>query len=77
MEEAGAFAFVPGDPQVFREGSVGWVADRATFKLPDGTERPVRITVVLHKENGEWKIVHVHGSFGIPNEEAFGQELPQ
>lgn len=77
MEEAGGVAFVPSDPQAYCEGTVGWVADRATFKLPDGTERPVRITAVLHRENDEWKIVQFHGSFGIPNEEAFGQELPQ
>jgi hypothetical protein len=37
---------------------------------------PFRVTAVLHKENGEWKMVQGHVSFGVPNEEALGQELP-
>jgi hypothetical protein len=31
--------------------------------------------MVFHQEQGEWKIVQWHGSIGIPNEEAMGQEL--
>jgi ketosteroid isomerase-like protein len=77
MEETGGVGFAPGAPQAYCEGTVGWIADRPTFTLPDGTERPVRITAVLRQEDDGWKIVQFHGSFGIPNEEAFGQELPQ
>jgi ketosteroid isomerase-like protein len=63
-----------GDPEAFVEGSVGWVADQAAFALPDG-EVPCRITSVLHRENGEWKLVQTHVSLGVPNEEMF-TELP-
>lgn len=58
-----------GDPQAYREGAVGWVADRAKLHLPNGTEVPFRWTGVFHQEAGEWKLVQGHGSFGVPNEQ--------
>ena len=63
-------------PQAFSEGSVGWVADQPTFRLPDGTEIPFRLTIVYHQEDGEWKVVQWHASLGVANEEAIGEELP-
>jgi len=69
---------VPGDVLAYSEGTVGWIADRARWKFPDGTEIPIRITAVLHKENGEWKMVQLHGSFGVSNEDTFFAEaFPQ
>jgi ketosteroid isomerase-like protein len=72
----GGMPVKPGDPEAYVEGSVGWVADRGTLVLPDGTELPLRFTGVAHREEGEWKFVQSHGSFGVPNEDAIGQELP-
>ncbi len=72
----GGFPIKAGDPQAYSEGSVGWFADRPAISMPDGTELPVRLTGVLHKEGGEWKLVQSHVSIGVPNEEALGQELP-
>ena len=66
---------VPGDIQAYREGSVGWVADRGKFVLPDGTEVPVRLTAVFRQENGEWKLVQEHASVGVPNQEVLGTDL--
>ena len=60
-----------GDPRAFSEGPVGWVVDRGTFVLPNGVERPFRLTLVVHREDDTWKVVHSHTSFGVPNEEAF------
>jgi SnoaL-like domain len=50
------------------EGSVGWTMDRITVKLHDGVEVPVRHTRVFHKEDGVWKMVHLHASIAVPNE---------
>ncbi len=50
------------DLRCYEEGSVSWMAGRITFKLPDGTNLPARITGVAHRENGEWKIVQSHAS---------------
>lgn len=50
------------------EGSVGWTMDRVSVKLPDGVEIPIRHTRIFHKENGAWKLVHLHVSIPVPNE---------
>jgi SnoaL-like protein len=63
---------VPGDLIALREGSVGWIADRPTFVLADGTQAPFRWTAVFHQEGGEWKMIQGHASIGVPNAEALG-----
>lgn len=50
------------------EGSVGWTADRVTVRLPNGHELLVRHTRIYHKEDGVWKMVHLHVSIAVPNE---------
>ena len=60
----------------YREGSVGWMGDRAAWRLQDGTEVPFRLTAIFHKENGDWKIVQFHTSVGVPNESTVGMALP-
>ena len=64
------------ETEAYGEGSVGWSATQATFRLPDGTESPFRLTIVYHQEDGEWKVVQWHGSVGVPNEENFGEDIP-
>jgi len=75
MREMGGVSCLPGDPQAYRMGDVGWVADRPRFRLPDGTELPVRMSIVFVKEDAEWKVIHQHISIGVPNEQIVGQEL--
>jgi ketosteroid isomerase-like protein len=62
-------------PRGYEEGSVGWGVDRPSFVLPDGSALPMRLTAVLHHEDDEWKIVHLHFSVGVPDEQAM--ELAQ
>ena len=54
------------DVKGFREGSVGWAAARGYFEM-DGKRVSVRMTAVLHQEEGEWKTVQTHASIGVPN----------
>jgi len=75
LEEMGGFPLVADAPQAYSEGSVGWVADQPRLSLPDGVEMRIRLTLVCHKENNDWKIVQWHASLGVSNEEALGQEL--
>ena len=56
----------------YSEGSVGWTMDRVTVKLPSGAELPVRHTRIFHKENGAWRMVHLHVSIAVPNESIEG-----
>ncbi len=66
---------VPGELQAYRHGAVGWVADRGTFVLPDGSAAPFRWTAVFLQEDGDWKLVQGHASVGVPNEEVIGTDL--
>ncbi|HMQ54629.1 MAG TPA: nuclear transport factor 2 family protein [Anaerolineae bacterium] len=63
-------------PLAYSEGTVGWIADRPTLRLPDGTDLPFRLTIVYHQEEGQWRIVQWHASLGVANEVTFGEELP-
>ena len=76
LQELSGARLQAGDPVAWREGSVGWAADRGTLHLPDGTALPFRLTAVFHAEGDAWKLVQGHTSFGVPNEEAVGKELP-
>ena len=74
-EAMGGMQIVPGQLRAYSEGNVGWVIDRdASFRVPDGPEIPFRSTVVFHREDGEWKLVHLHSSIGVKNEEMFGED---
>jgi hypothetical protein len=64
---------VPGDLLAYREGSVGWIADRARFVSRDGREAAFRWTAVFRQEAGQWKLVQGHCSIGVPNEEMFAR----
>jgi ketosteroid isomerase-like protein len=75
QEVGGAFPIRPGDPQAWQEGTAGWVADRAEFAFPNGPTVPFRLTLVCHREDGDWKVVQWHISTGVTNEEALGKEL--
>ena len=44
------------DVKAFREGSVGWAAGHGYFEM-EGKRVPVRITAVVHQEDGDWKAV--------------------
>jgi len=54
----------PGDLRAFESGEVGWVVDRPTFRLADGQQLDTRLTLILHREDGTWRIVHSHASVG-------------
>lgn len=56
------------DIKGFREGSVGWAAGHGYFEI-EGRRVPVRLTAVLHQEDGDWKAVQSHASIAVPNEQ--------
>jgi hypothetical protein len=57
------------DPKAYEEGSMGWVVDEPTFVLPDGSSYRFRQTTICRQEDGRWKMVHMHASVGVPDEE--------
>jgi SnoaL-like domain len=68
---------VASDPQAYREGNVGWAADRVKIRLPDTTEIPCRLTMVWHLENGDWKIVQHHLSIDVGSDDTEATGRPQ
>ncbi len=57
------------DPVGYEEGSLGWVVDQPAFVFPDGSAMQTRCTAVMRQEEGRWKLVHMHLSVGVPDEE--------
>jgi class 3 adenylate cyclase len=65
----GGYPWKPAsDVHALVEGTVGWAGVRMEFETPMG-DAELRLTLVLHLEHGEWKIVHSHGSVPSTNEE--------
>ena len=68
--EAEGFRIEAGeDPAGYEEGSLGWLVDEPTFFFPDGSSMDARLTAVIRQEDGRWKLVHMHVSVGVPDEE--------
>ena len=45
----------------------GGAADLALVVFPDGGGFPIRTSAVFHQEQGEWRIVNLHVSIGVPD----------
>jgi hypothetical protein len=58
-----------GDPNAYEEGTLGWLTDEPTFHFPGDLSVKARVTAVLHKEDDRWKLLHMHVSVGVPDEE--------
>jgi len=56
-------------PTGYQEGTMGWFTDEPSFILPDGSAFRTRLSAVLRQEDGRWKVVHMHWSVGVPDEE--------
>jgi len=63
---------VADDIDVHIHGDIAWAEGRGRFTRADGAERPVRMTGVLVREDGQWKVVQSHASIGVPNADIFG-----
>lgn len=47
--------------------------DEPSFVFPDGSRLGMRMTLIYRREDDAWKMLHMHASIGVPDEEA--QEL--
>ena len=76
LDATGGFAVTTKDLRCYAAGNLGWAVDRPTVSIGDRDEVQTRLTVVASRETGEWRLLHMHLSIGVTNEEAFDQELP-
>jgi ketosteroid isomerase-like protein len=63
---------VADDIDIHIQGDVAWAEGHGRFTRAGGGERPVRVTWVLIRENGQWKCVQSHASIGVPDADIFG-----
>jgi uncharacterized protein (TIGR02246 family) len=63
---------VADDVDIHIQGDVAWAEGRGRFTRAGGGERPVRMTCVLVREDGRWKVVQSHASIGVPDADIFG-----
>jgi len=75
MAMAGAVEVHLGHVEAYQEGSVGWELARPTITLANGHRISPRWSAVFHWEDGQWKLVQLHASVGIPNQELLGMEI--
>lgn len=75
LEALGGLVFVPGDIQGYRDEDLGWFVDQPRAVVGDD-ELPVRLTGVVRREHGIWRLLQCHLSIGVDNVEALGQALP-
>jgi ketosteroid isomerase-like protein len=62
---------VADDIDIHVQGDVAWAEGRGRFTDASGSERPLRMTGVLVREDGQWKIAQSHASIGVPNADIF------
>lgn len=69
--EAEGLTMEPGpQPTGWRNGETAWFVDEPTYIFPgDAGRMRTRLTSVLQREDGAWKIVHMHVSVGVPDED--------
>jgi ketosteroid isomerase-like protein len=60
----------PGVTRGYANGDTGYAIGAPTWHLPGDMTVQMRSTFVLQRENGDWKIVHLHASVGVPDEQA-------
>lgn len=51
-------------PSGWVDGDVAWLTDFPRFSFPNGEAHPHRVTLVLRRVGGNWKVVHFHLSEG-------------
>ena len=62
---------VAGETFTHVQGDVAWAEARGRFTRAGGGARPVRMTGVFVREDGQWKVVQSHASIGVPNADIF------
>ena len=67
---------VPGEGVVagpgavaYADGDMGFFADQPTWQFADGTKAEMRLSAVLRREDPGWRIIHVHMSVSVPDDE--------
>lgn len=72
----GGAVLEPTRLSAYEDGGIGWAADEPRLTLRGERIGSLRLTVVFDREDGGWRIVQLHTSIGVPNEQSIGMALP-
>ena len=64
------FVIDPGRIDAWENGDTGWAVARPEFTVPGGPSLRLRFTAVFVREDERWKLIHLHGSYPVPDEQA-------
>jgi uncharacterized protein (TIGR02246 family) len=53
------------DIDVHVQGDVAWAEGHGRFTMAGGSEQPMRMTTVLVREDGQWRVVQSDASIGV------------
>ena len=68
--EAEGMTIAPGPEHgAWEEGNLGWYLGEPIVSLPDGTRQAWRMTTIWRRMADRWKLVHMHASVAVPDEE--------
>ena len=68
LVEHGGIPFEPGSPTGWAAGDTGWFADEVTIVFPAKTI-PLRMTGVAVRRDGSWRLVQLHVSAAVSDED--------
>jgi ketosteroid isomerase-like protein len=60
----------PGRLDAWENGDTGWAVACPQFTIPDGPSFRLRFSAIFVRESGSWKLIHLHGSYPVPDEVA-------
>jgi adenylate cyclase len=61
--------------EAFENGDTGWSTGQVRYRTAEDNVVTQRLSLVFTLDSGVWRIVHVHTSVPVSNEELFGVEL--
>jgi ketosteroid isomerase-like protein len=64
------FRIEPGAIKAYEHGDLGYAVNTPCFVAPNGATLRLRMTTVFVKEDGTWKLLHMHASMPVPDEVA-------
>jgi hypothetical protein len=70
--EAEGVGMTPGPIIAFADGDLGWILDEPVMSFPDGSRIATRLTAIFFRDDAAWRMVHMHISVGVPDDEVLG-----